>query len=394
MTIYDGRAIELALAGPTLFDRGVRLAGAVVEATFAQRDPPLLKRLRETDVPFVVDTQTLRFATPAFLDIPAIAGLPFAPRDAVVPTSSQAAIKRLAHTSLHFQQQVGARRYLAAGAPLLDNDVSAWLDLNFSLLGSAAEANGGRMVDRRPLLALVAPGRKLLSDPTPILSRLLDAPIEGVYVQPLNLRPTTDSVEKLALYVQFLTALKGAGLTVVAGRVGAFGLLLEALQVIDVFDSGLGQSEAYAWSQSVHPRTAPTEGITKSDGRRDRRVYLEPLKTTLPSAAVQAIIGLQGLRSTFTCTLGCCNMRGFEALLERSRQHFLWTRHAEINELRRRSSREMRVSHAYEELVTAREHARVLRRAFAAQQLDSPSFEHLERWIALLIQEMEVREVA
>jgi hypothetical protein len=35
VTQRDGRAIEQALAGPTLFDRGVKLEGAVVEATYA-----------------------------------------------------------------------------------------------------------------------------------------------------------------------------------------------------------------------------------------------------------------------------------------------------------------------------------------------------------------------
>ncbi|MBK5219308.1 MAG: hypothetical protein JJE35_05940 [Thermoleophilia bacterium] len=45
VTQHDGRAIEEALAA-TLFDKGVRLRGAVVEASYAATDPPLLKRLR------------------------------------------------------------------------------------------------------------------------------------------------------------------------------------------------------------------------------------------------------------------------------------------------------------------------------------------------------------
>lgn len=35
VTRRDGRAIEEALAGPTLFDSGVKLDAAVVEATYA-----------------------------------------------------------------------------------------------------------------------------------------------------------------------------------------------------------------------------------------------------------------------------------------------------------------------------------------------------------------------
>jgi hypothetical protein len=62
----DGRAIEGALAGPTLSDSGVRLGAAVVEATYAVEDSPLLKRLRESKVPQLVDAQTLRFTGERF----------------------------------------------------------------------------------------------------------------------------------------------------------------------------------------------------------------------------------------------------------------------------------------------------------------------------------------
>ena len=61
---YDSRAIEQALAGATLFEPGVRLQAAVVEATYAAREPPLLKRLREEDVPYFLDLQALRSPLP------------------------------------------------------------------------------------------------------------------------------------------------------------------------------------------------------------------------------------------------------------------------------------------------------------------------------------------
>jgi hypothetical protein len=217
---YDSRAIELALAGSTLFERGVRLEGALVEASFANREPPLLKRLREDEVPFLVDVQALRFATDAYLDIEAVAGLPFSPDAALTPTSTTPDVEKLlAHGALIFQQRMGARRYVAPALPLLNAELPAWLDINTRLLSHASNANGGSSVDRRPLLAMVAPARKALANPNLIVPRLLDSPIDGVYVQSLNLRPTRDSVEKLAQYVKFLAKLKETGLPVVAGRV-------------------------------------------------------------------------------------------------------------------------------------------------------------------------------
>jgi hypothetical protein len=50
ITMRAGRAIEEALAPATLLDNGARLGGAVIEASYALRRPPLLKRLRVVDV--------------------------------------------------------------------------------------------------------------------------------------------------------------------------------------------------------------------------------------------------------------------------------------------------------------------------------------------------------
>ena len=58
VTRHDGRAIEEALAGPTLFDRGVKLSAVVVDATYAAEDQPLPKRLREEGVPQLIEPQT------------------------------------------------------------------------------------------------------------------------------------------------------------------------------------------------------------------------------------------------------------------------------------------------------------------------------------------------
>lgn len=62
VTQHDGRAIEEALAA-SLFDKGVRLRGSIVEASHAATDPPLLKRLREDGVPTLVEPQSQRFTS-------------------------------------------------------------------------------------------------------------------------------------------------------------------------------------------------------------------------------------------------------------------------------------------------------------------------------------------
>jgi len=47
LTENDTKPVERALAGATLFDDGVQLDGAVVEAAYAVREPEVLDHLRE-----------------------------------------------------------------------------------------------------------------------------------------------------------------------------------------------------------------------------------------------------------------------------------------------------------------------------------------------------------
>lgn len=262
-------------------------------------------------------------------------------------------------------------------------------------MAAASAANGGADLDRRPLVAQIAPGRKALADPQLVVRRLLDYPVDAVYVQPLRLDPVRDSLEKLAQYVRFLDALSAAGLRVVAGRVGAFGLLLLALG-IDAFDSGLNRAEAFELA-GLNRALTDRERKRKRDGKTgaaDRRIYLELLKTTLPGRHANRIIGDRNLRGRFTCTLGCCRHGGFEELPDRRRPHYLWVRHHEIEELRARPTDGMRADLVHEQLRDAREAASVVRRTLGKQTLDLPHFQHLERWIGVLARESAAREAA
>lgn len=381
VSTHDGRAIEEACKG-TLFDQGVQLNGAIVEASYAARDPELLRRLRATLVPFLVDTHSLRFAGEGFLDVARITDLPFAPDAPIGPQDLDAAAARsLAHDTMVFANALGAAAYLAPGLPIPDAESARWLDVNRRVLEGACELNGTGDTDQRPLVAMIAPGRKALKDPDQVLAWLPDLPVSAVYVQPLNLDPVKDSFEKLALYVEYLRAFSDAGLTVVAGRVGAFGLVLQALGV-PAFDSGLGDAERYSHASQAR-RRKPRPGGSPTGGR-DRRVYLEQLKTTLPSRYADPLLAELGVRARFTCQHACCVHRGFEDLAERRRPHYLWTRDAEVAALRALPTASLRISAVHEQLRTAREHGQVVRRALFAKGIKPPAFEHLDRWIAVL----------
>lgn len=391
---YDGRAIEDALAPPTLFDDGVTLHGGVVEATFAAQDPPLLKRLRGEGVPYLVDPQTVRFTGGRFLQVERLTNLDYAPDGVIDPTFAPSSAVELARGVLRFQQEANATCFLAPGLPFLDRDIQSWVRLNDRLLEASCAANGTGEFQRRPILAQVVPGRLALKEPKLIVNRLMDYPIDGVYVQAQRLDPVRDSAEKLIQFVEFVMALRHAGFKAIVGRVGAFGLVLQALG-IESFDSGLCQAEAFDLAAQIRPYSEK-ERQRQREGRGggDRRMYFDLLKTTLKGAHARALIEDTKIRGHFTCNHGCCRYRGFEDLPERRRQHYLWSRLAEVDELRKKASGGLKVDLVHEELRNAREAGVLVRRALLSKTSRPPHFEHIDRWIGVLVREAELHAVA
>jgi hypothetical protein len=239
----------------------------------------------------------------------------------------------------------------------------------------------GTEIERRPLVALLAPDWDGLRNPEPIIGPLRDIPIEAAYVQPAALHPTRDSVDKLITYVRFLQAVASLRVPVIAGRVGAFGLVLQALG-IPYFDSGLGAAESFDLAGLVRPRKKDAEG--KSHGGGKRRIYIERLKTTLPADQVEAMLAESELRNRFICKELCCRWRGWEGLAKRARPHYLRVRMSEVAALAALPTAEMRVHHVHEGLVRARDDAQVVQRMLAARPGSAPDLAHLERWISVL----------
>jgi hypothetical protein len=389
----DGRAIDDALGSATLFDEGVRLRGAVVEGAYAAKDPPLVKRLSTEGVPYLMDLHSLRFVGEGYLDVRQVAELPYAPSQPIDPGSfSETEASTLATGGMSFTQSAAAAVYTTPTLPMRDKDLEASISANRQIIEAVCSANGVGDLERRPVVALIAPGRKALAQPELVLDWLLDLPVDAVYMQPLNFNPVRDSPEKLASYITYLRAFREAQLRIMCGRVGAFGLLLQALVGISAFDSGLGTAEAFQLSTQLRK---PSRSKKKRNGPAgDSRVYFEPIKTTLASKHAIPLIEAPGMRHRLTCSLGCCQFRGFEDLASRRRAHYLFTRIAEVDAIASRPET-MRVDAVRSQLAAAREHARVARRVlFAAEDVAPPSFEHLDRWLGLLARGEQLRLTA
>jgi hypothetical protein len=325
VNVRDGRAIEQALAGPDLLQSGVQLSGAIVEASLAHHDSGFLKLLHECGVQYLVDAQVLRFADGSYQDVERIARLPFAPRAAITTAWDANEISELVRGVFEFQDAHGASARLTIAPPLRDEHFERWLDLHRRMLDASIALNGRGGFERKPLLAYLAPGRHALANLDALLARLADLPLDGVYLQPLRLSPTTDGIEKLVLYVRLLQRLEVMGLPAVAGRVGAFGLALLACGA-RAFDSGLGEAERFSLA----------------------------------------------------------DLGGFDGLAGRARQHYLWVKIGEVTSLASAPTQPMRLEQVHRGFREARDLSTVVTRVLGDHELPAPHFEHLDRWLAVL----------
>ncbi|MCP9485913.1 MAG: hypothetical protein MSC30_08630 [Gaiellaceae bacterium MAG52_C11] len=205
------------------------------------------------------------------------------------------------------------------------------------------------------------------------------------------LSPTRDRVDKPVAYVRFLLAAQRIGIPVLAGRVGAFGLILEALGIA-MFDSGLGQAEGFNLASLNRRKTV--RGDSSSAPQGSRRIYLRPLKTTLPSGMVERILGERGLRSSFACALECCRWRDQQDLGERCREHYLRVRQDEVAQVGRQPTSSMRLSDLHNDLTEARELALVVVRTLRHRGHEPPRFDHLDRWLAVIATVTELAAAA
>jgi hypothetical protein len=383
LTENDTKPLERALAGATLFDDGVELDGVVVEAAYAVREPEALDHLRDQRVPVLVDPQSLRFSTPAYLINSRLVALPYLPATPLTPASSGSEREHFVADALRFQQKVGAAAYLVPSPPLRDEP--GWAELHHDLTARAVAANG-REVDSRELVALLAPGASALKSPRDFVSRLLDLPIAAVQVQPLSLDSTKDSVDKLARVWGFCHMIEEAGLPVLAGRVGAFGLVLQALGV-SAFESGIGAAERYSWADQVRPPKPKEDEKEGGGGGAGKRIYLGQLLTTLPAKVVDALLRLEGVRGRLVCNLACCRLAGHPGLADRRGEHYLFSRAKEVEQLRAQPTTSLQLHDVHQKLLAARDLASVAKRSLndlADPDAPAPTFAHLETWLSLL----------
>ncbi len=378
VTQYEGRSIEKLIAPREPGEASSTLGGAVIEASYVHTDPPLLAHLAEARIPWMVDAQSIRFASSGYREIARLRGLPYAPDVPLDPGRYTASVERMIRGALAFQAQAEPSMYLVPALPLSRPSVAVFR--TFARIHEFAADLNGKEVPYRPIVAAAYPSADVLRGRFSVFERL-DRAFAGAYVLPLQFNPKRDSVERLVAYARFLEHAQQLGLRVVAGRAGVFGLVLAAFG-IENFDSGLGERESFNLSHLTKVRQ-PTPG-GKRDGGRQRRVYVAQLRSTLAWDEVETLLEARSLRAQLTCDLGQCRFGGYRYALEHHREHFFHARAAELEALRQRRTTELRVQLVMEWLRTASDTGRLVNRVREEQGIQPLDFEHLETWRAVL----------
>jgi hypothetical protein len=378
VTQYEGRSIEKLIAPREVGDSDCALGGAVIEASYVQTDPALLAHLGEARIPWMVDPQSVRFASPTFGRIARLRQLPYAPSAPLDPGRLTIAVEDMVRGALEFQAQAEPSMYLVPALPLIRP--SAAVLRTFARIHTLAADMNGSVVPFRPIVAAAYPSADVLRGRFSVFDRL-DRTFAGAYVLPLQFNPKRDSVERLVAYARFLEHAQESGLRVVAGRAGAFGLVLAAFG-IENFDSGLGERESFSLARLSRVREPRPSG--ERDGGRQQRVYIWQLRSTIAWEDADRLLESPAVRAQLACTLGACRFGGYRFALDRRREHFFHARAAELEELRSRGTTELRVQLVMDWLRSAIDTGRLVNRVREEEGLAPLNFEHLETWRAVL----------
>jgi hypothetical protein len=379
VTQHEGRSLEQLLAPRRLGDDGPSLGGAVIQASYVHRDPPLLLRLADGHIPWVVEPQSVRFASAGYASVASIAQLPYAPHAPLDPTRFTDEHRRMVRTALEFQARHEPAMYVVPSLPVARP--SARVLNAFQALHEFAATLNGSAIPYRPMLATAYPGIAVLRGRYSVFERLADRSWAGVYVQPLQLDTKRDGVEKLVAYVRFLLQGQQSGLHVIAGRPGAFGLLLGAFG-IDLFDCGLGGGDSFSLSRLDRPRLRDETGQLR--GGRARPVYLRPLMSALRASDAGQLLDSPAIRSQLACDVGECRFGGYRYAVEDPRTHFFHSRQAELRALRDQRTASLRVQLVNGWLQDAIGTGRLVNRVRGEVDLDPIDFAYLDRWRGVL----------
>ncbi len=377
----DHRLIERLLT-PGLWTPGLPLEGIVLDAAQADRlgEPlqanPLKAALADRPIQILVDHQVYRLVDGQHR-VPALARPPYSRKTLVYdgddrgysPSdfSDRRFVTRFVQTVFDYQSRLGVTDYTAPAFFVSATD-SAWISVNEFLRRESVQQAGTF------LYGTICVNLRAVSQE--MFDSLARDQVSGVYVLVSPFNATKASVGKLLRFTELLNELRRRRLNIVAARQPAFGLVQLALDIAG-FDSGIAQSEGFDFPSLM--RRAKQPNMRGQGSGRARRVYFGDLLTSLSPSLANRILAQPGLRSSFACSGPCCRERLSDAVLS-ARDHFLWGRMKEIQEMRAIAP-SLRPRFLANKLSRAAQLSKKVLRAFPDESLD---FSHLANWSSAL----------
>lgn len=360
------------------------MGGAMVEAAYVERDPPLLSRLADLRLPWAIDSQSVRFAGPGYLQTASVANLPYAPKSPLDSSRFTPRVQDMVQGALEFQAAANPTAYLVPSLPVRRASPGSLRAMQ-ELHEFAADMNG-RSIPYKPMLASLFVGTNVMRGRFGVADRLIDRAWAGAYVVPLQFHPRRDGLERLVAYFRFLEDAQSLGLPVTAGRAGTLGLILAAFGVSS-FDCGLGEGDSFNLTGLDRLRNmdhSKTDGEESKSGGRRRWVYIHALLSQVTDKDAMSMLAVPALRAQLTCVTGSCRFRGYLHATNQPREHSLHSRAEELQLLASRSSVESRVQLVDSWLRSAADLGRMVNRVRFEQREQPVNFGHLDIWRGVL----------
>lgn len=355
-----------------MFSEPIRLDGVLLESPHAKAFADARAKLPD-DTQVLVDPQAYRFQRSTCGEHPSLFELPYYPLDNTLTPEQfrdHQFTSKFVRAVLDVQDAIHATDFVAPGF-YVDEPDSAWQSVNEALLNETLRQAGG------PVYATLCGSYTALCKPgsaTAMAERLGESGAQGVLLLVSPFAATTASPTKLMNYLLLLRQLDDTGLAVIASKQPAFGLGCMAFGIAG-FDSGVATAERFDYAGLT--RSKKTGSSSQKRPARKRRIYLDQLLTSVPYPVAEKIFSTSGLAGSFVCRQPCCR-DGLNGALLRSREHFIYARLQEVEDLRSRP-REWRAEDFRQRLEASRQMG--LKVVRALPEAPSDGFRHLGVWL-------------
>ncbi len=357
---------------------GFSIEHAIFPINHQKHQKNLLQLLKEKQVDYIIDPATMRLAYDSYSDVKGLVALPYAPRDLsrLEVDDLSTHMQRQKYVKLVIDEQLQHKSpYVVAPFHISNNSnlVKIKMDLNenwFSLDVKLAQETkdylekkgySGKFVSGFCIKADLITTRTERDYFLNVLSAL-KCDMYWLYVDCIN---NKSNFSQLYNYANMLLELQNTThKPVIAGRIGAFGLVLLAFGLYG-FESGTARFESFSEDLYKEPSESYNMYV---------RYYFPELLNSVAIERKNPVKIMQLLATEtgkdISCTCPYCREQDAQTLVDDglTKKHFLYRRNEEINNIRAFSSIEERVTYVEMQIKDAIQNYKKLKPIFRDEE--------------------------